>query len=65
MSQLSNNIKNICVFAGSSLGNREIYSESAKHLAKEIVSNGYNIVFGGGSNGLMGIHADSAIKNEG
>ena len=65
MSQLSNNIKNICVFAGSSLGNREIYSESAKHLAKEIVSNGYNIVFGGGSNGLMGILADSAIKNEG
>ena len=48
MSQLSNNIKNICVFAGSSLGNREIYSESAKFLAKEIVSNGYNIVFGVG-----------------
>ena len=65
MSQLSNNIKNICVFAGSSLGNREIYSESAKLLAKEIVSNGYNIVFGGGSNGLMGILADSAIENEG
>jgi len=65
MSQLSNNIKNICVFAGSSLGNREIYSESAKQLAKEIVSNGYNIVFGGGSNGLMGILADSAIENEG
>ena len=65
MSQLSNNIKNICVFAGSSLGNREIYSESAKLLAKEIVSNGYNIVFGGGSNGLMGILADSAIENQG
>ena len=65
MSQLSNNIKNICVFAGSSLGNREIYSESAKLLAKEIVSNGYNIVFGGGSNGLMGILADCAIENQG
>ena len=65
MSQLSNNIKNICVFAGSSLGNREIYSESAKLLAKEIVSNGYNIVFGGGRNGLMGILADSAIENQG
>ena len=65
MNQLSNNIKNICVFAGSSLGNREIYSESAKLLAKEIVSNGYNIVFGGGSNGLMGILAESAIENEG
>ena len=65
MKQSSNNIKNVCVFAGSSLGNREIYSESAKQLAKEIVSNGYNIVFGGGSNGLMGILADSAIENKG
>jgi len=65
MTHSSNNIKNICVFAGSSLGNREIYSESAKLLAKEIVSNGYNIVFGGGSNGLMGILADSAIENKG
>ena len=65
MKQSSNNIKNVCVFAGSSLGNREIYSESAKLLAKEIVSNGYNIVFGGGSNGLMGILADSAIENKG
>ena len=65
MTHSSNNIKNICVFAGSSLGNREIYSESAKLLAKEIVSNGYSIVFGGGSNGLMGILADSAIENKG
>jgi len=61
----SNNIKNVCVFAGSSFGNREIYQQSAQLLAKEIVTNGYNIVFGGGSNGLMGVLADSAIAHDG
>jgi|TARA_B100001245_G_scaffold96781_1_gene70263 uncharacterized protein (TIGR00730 family) len=61
----SNNIKNICVFAGSSFGNREIYKQSAQLLAKQIVINGYNIVFGGGSNGLMGVLADSAIEHDG
>jgi len=61
----SNNIKNICVFAGSSFGNREIYKQSAQLLAKQIVINRYNIVFGGGSNGLMGVLADSAIEHDG
>jgi len=61
----SNNIKNVCVFAGSSFGNREIYTQSAQLLAKQIVINGYNIVFGGGSNGLMGVLADSVIEHDG
>ena len=61
----SNNINNVCVFAGSSLGNKEIYKKSAQLLAKEIVTNGYSIVFGGGSNGLMGVLADSAIQHDG
>ena len=61
----SKNIKNVCVFAGSSFGNRDIYQQSAQLLAKQIVINGYNIVFGGGSNGLMGVLADSAIEHDG
>ena len=61
----SNNINNVCVFAGSSLGNKEIYKQSAQLLAKEIVTNRYSIVFGGGSNGLMGVLADSAIQHDG
>ena len=61
----SNSINNVCVFAGSSFGNREIYKQSAQLLAKQIVSNGYRIVFGGGSNGLMGVLADSAIEHDG
>lgn len=65
MNESFNNIKNVCVFAGSSFGNRTIYKEAARLLAKEIVSNGYRIVFGGGSNGLMGVLADSAIESNG
>ena len=55
MNESINNIKNVCVFAGSSFGNRAIYKEAARLLAKEIVSNGYRIVFGGGSNGFMSL----------
>ena len=54
-------IKNVCVFAGSSPGNRNIYSETAKELAWKLTENNYGIVYGGGSNGLMGILGNSAI----
>ena len=55
-------IKNVCVFAGSSPGNRNIYSETAKELAWKLTENNYGIVYGGGSNGLMGILGNSAIE---
>jgi uncharacterized protein (TIGR00730 family) len=58
-------IRNVCVFAGSSPGNRKIYSETANELAQKLTANHYGIVFGGGSNGLMGILADSAIEASG
>ena len=61
MTESTNNIKNVCVFLGSSLGNREIYKEATELLAKELISNGYQIVYGGGSNGLMGVLGDSAV----
>ena len=61
MSECTNNIKNVCVFLGSSLGNREIYKEATELLAKELISNGYQIVYGGGSNGLMGVLGDTAV----
>ena len=61
MSESTNNIRNVCVFLGSSLGNREIYKEATELLAKELVSNGYQIVYVGGSNGLMGVLGDTAV----
>ena len=61
MNESTNNIRNVCVFLGSSLGNREIYKEATELLAKELISNGYQIVYGGGSNGLMGVLGDTAV----
>ena len=58
-------MKSICVFAGSSLGKSSSYSETAINLGKEIVSSGYSLVYGGGSNGLMGVIADSVIESGG
>ena len=54
-------METICIFAGSSVGNRKIYTETAKDLAASIIDHGYKIVFGGGSVGLMGILADAAL----
>ena len=61
MSSNSSEIKNVCVFAGSSPGNGNIYSDTAKELAWKLTENNYGIVYGGGSNGLMGILGNSAI----
>ena len=58
-------METICVFLGSSVGNRKIYSDTAKDLATSIIDHGYKIVFGGGNNGLMGILADAAIAADG
>jgi len=54
-------METICIFAGSSVGNRKIYTETAKDLATSIINHGYKIVFGGGNVGLMGILADAAL----
>ena len=54
-------METFCIFAGSSVGNRKIYSDTAKDLATSIIDHGYKIVFGGGNVGLMGILADAAL----
>ena len=52
-------MKSICVFAGSAKGVRESYSKNAKDLGLEIAKREFSMVYGGGSNGLMGIVADA------
>ncbi|CAA6666227.1 unnamed protein product [Spirodela intermedia] len=44
----------ICVFCGSSSGKKSSYSEAAAALGKELVERRINLVYGGGSIGLMG-----------
>ena len=58
-------MKSICVFAGSSLGNKIAYKDLASDLGKELVKNNYSMVYGGGCVGLMGVVADSVLKSGG
>ncbi|XP_061338069.1 cytokinin riboside 5'-monophosphate phosphoribohydrolase LOG1-like isoform X3 [Gastrolobium bilobum] len=47
--------KRICVFCGSSPGNKSSYKDAAIELGKELVSRNIDLVYGGGSIGLMGL----------
>jgi uncharacterized protein (TIGR00730 family) len=58
-------IEGVCVFAGSSPGARPAFAEAARTLGQVIARAGLNLVFGGGSVGLMGILADAALEQGG
>jgi hypothetical protein len=51
----------LCFYAGSADGADSAYAEAARALAREVVSRGAGIVYGGGSLGLMGELADAAV----
>ncbi|MBA0607682.1 hypothetical protein Godav_019952 [Gossypium davidsonii] len=47
--------KRVCVFCGSSTGKRKCYRDAAVELAQELVARRLDLVYGGGSIGLMGL----------
>ncbi|KAF8406871.1 hypothetical protein HHK36_005992 [Tetracentron sinense] len=47
--------KRVCVFCGSNSGNREVFSDAAIELGDELVKMKIDLVYGGGSVGLMGL----------
>jgi uncharacterized protein (TIGR00730 family) len=54
-------LRRVCVFCGSSRGTDPAYAEAAEAMATELVRRGIGLVYGGGSVGLMGIVADTAL----
>jgi uncharacterized protein (TIGR00730 family) len=58
-------IKKLCVFCGSSAGNRPIYRDIAERLGRHLAGSGITLVFGGGRVGLMGVLADSILQSGG
>jgi uncharacterized protein (TIGR00730 family) len=56
---------NVCVFCGSGLGRNPAYAEGARELGRIIAENGIGLVYGGGSNGLMGEVARSVQAHGG
>lgn len=63
--EVKSGFKRICVFCGSSFGKRDSYREAAVELGKELVSKGIELVYGGGSLGLMGIVAKTVHDSGG
>jgi uncharacterized protein (TIGR00730 family) len=52
----------ICVFCGSSDGDRPSYRAAARATGKTLARRGVGIVYGGGRVGLMGAVADAALE---
>ncbi|MFZ5972256.1 MAG: TIGR00730 family Rossman fold protein [Bacteroidota bacterium] len=55
----------VCVFCGSSTGNREAYTLAARQLGQLLGKHGHTLVYGGGKVGLMGIVADETLRSGG
>lgn len=51
--------KRVCVFCGSNSGYRQIFSDAALDLGRQLVEKKMDLVYGGGSIGLMGLVAQT------
>lgn len=58
-------IKKVCVYCASSSKVNSQYVETARKLGKILAENDLELVYGGGSVGLMGVLADSVLENDG
>lgn len=55
-------MRRICVFCGSSCGNRPEYRAATEELGTEMARRKIGLVYGGGNVGLMGVLADAVLK---
>jgi uncharacterized protein (TIGR00730 family) len=54
-------MKRVCVFCGSSVGNKPEYIDFAQALGQVLAARKIGLVYGGGNVGLMGVIADAAM----
>ncbi|MCO5592613.1 hypothetical protein L7F22_046616 [Adiantum nelumboides] len=57
--------KRICVFCGSKSGSKPVYSDAALELGRELVDRKINLIYGGGSVGLMGLVSKTVYEGGG
>jgi hypothetical protein len=55
----------IAIYCGSYRGHDPEYVRSAQEVGRHLAQAGYDIVYGGGAVGLMGVVADAALDNGG
>jgi uncharacterized protein (TIGR00730 family) len=58
-------MRRVCVFAGSNPGNNPAFSAGATQLGKALVQHGLELVYGGSQIGLMGVLANTVLKQNG
>jgi uncharacterized protein (TIGR00730 family) len=58
-------MRSVCVYCGSSVGNKPVYAERAVALGSRLANEGLTLVYGGGNVGLMGVLADAALSAKG
>lgn len=54
-------MRSICIFCGSSPGNRPDYLQLARATGRLVAERGLTLIYGGGKVGLMGAVADAAL----
>lgn len=54
-------MKSVCIFCGHSKGNAPIYTEIAQATGRLLAAEKIEMIYGGGSRGLMGVVADAAL----
>ena len=58
-------LTSVCVYCGASTGRDPVYAKSAEAFGRLLAEAGVRLVYGGGSVGLMGIVARSAMSHGG
>lgn len=56
------NPRRLCVFCASSMGVRDVYTQQTRLFGREMVARGWELVYGGGRVGLMGVVADAVLE---
>lgn len=57
--------RSLGIFTGSSMGKNPLYCEAVKSLGSIMVEKGWNLVYGGGNVGLMGIISQAVFRSGG
>lgn len=58
-------MNSVCVYCGSSVGTSPVYADAARQVGRLLADNGLDLVYGGGSVGLMGEVAGAALATGG
>ena len=58
-------VQRVCVFCGSATGTKKIYRQAAVATGMALVHHGFELVYGGGRVGLMGVLADAVLSHGG